>query len=166
MNLRCFPSMKAIYFSMLLGMALISRSCFSPFLFVYACFLAISLICYIMKWLSYPRRLWNMTSTFVSSGFILTFRLHSWCAEPLNFPVIWQWSLTRTSLSVYLLPQMWQWFIASKLASSSLVMISGLLNLVLTTFLQCSTSFNISSRNLYTAFFPLYTLTGFEYLSS
>ena len=34
-------------------------------------------------------------------------RLQSWCAEPLYFPVIWQWSRTLTSFSTYCFPHIW-----------------------------------------------------------
>ena len=81
-NVKLLPSVKAMYLSMLLGIAFIFRSFLSPFLSTYDLSFAILPICYIIKWLSYPLKLWNITGTLILSGFILSLLQHSSCADP------------------------------------------------------------------------------------
>ena len=96
-NKRYFPNMKAMYFSILLGMQFISKSCSFPM---------VPISC-IMKWESYPCRLWNITGILNCFGLILNLRLRSWCADPLYCPLIWHWSQTRMSLLPHFCPQIW-----------------------------------------------------------
>lgn len=66
-NAKFFPSINAIYFSISFGIALIS------ILF----YLAISPIFCMMKWLSYPLKLWKTTGIFIFFISSLSLRLHS-----------------------------------------------------------------------------------------
>ena len=125
-NKRCFPKMKAMYFSILLGMQFISKSCSFPM---------VPISC-IMKWESYPCRLWNITGILNCLGLILNLRLRSWCANPLYCPVIRHWSQTRISLLPHFCPQIWHSAVVSNSCSSSLVIFRGFLNLVLIIFWQ------------------------------
>jgi len=52
----------------------------------------------IMKWESYPLKLWNITGIFMSSK--LKSKLHFTWATPLNFPVRWSWSITFVCVSL------------------------------------------------------------------
>ena len=125
-NKRCFPNMKAMYFSILLGMQFISKSCSFPM---------VPISC-IMKWESYPCRLWKIRVILDCFGFILNLRLRSWCADPLYCPVIWHWSQTRISLLPHFCPQIWHSAAVSNSCSSSLVIFRGFLNSVLIIFWQ------------------------------
>ena len=144
----CLPSMNAMYFSILLGMQFISKLLLFP----------IEPISCIIKWESYPRRIWKMTGILNSFGLILSFRLQFWCADPLYCPVIWQWSRTLISLSlyhVYWCPQIWYTLATLNFCSSTSVICKGLFNLVLIIFWQYCTSERICGINFLVESSPL-----------
>ena len=97
MKVRWLPNMKAIYFSILSGIAFIFICCFSPYLWRND-FRYHWPICYIVKWLSWPLSLWKITGILSISW---KFRLQFWWLDPRYFAVIWQRSPTRISLSTY-----------------------------------------------------------------
>ena len=69
-NTRCLPNMKAMYFSILFGIEFISRSCSFPM---------VPISC-IIKWESYPQRLWKITGSLDFFGLTRNFRVQSWSA--------------------------------------------------------------------------------------
>ena len=145
-NKRCFPNMKAMYFSILLGMQFISKSCSFPM---------VPISC-IMKWESYPCGLWKIRGILNSFGFFLNLRLRSWCADPLYCPVIWHWSQTRISLLPHFCPQIWHsTAVSHTLVPPVLVMFRCFLNLVLIIFWQYCTSKSICCMNLLMESSPL-----------
>ena len=82
---------KAMYFSILFGMTSI--------------FLLNFPISCMIRWLSYPRKLWNITEILYVN---LNDLLHVLWANPLQFPVTWQWSLTGVFSFVYFLLHIWR----------------------------------------------------------
>ena len=82
-KIKCLRKINATYFSMLFGVALVSICLSSPFLFLDVCFLAISPISCLIKWLSYRHRLWRITGILISSTFNLKWlTLQSWSTDP------------------------------------------------------------------------------------
>ena len=77
---------------MFFGITFISFSFSSPFLLFYVCFLAISPISYIMKWLSYHRRLWKTVGTLI----FYAFNLKCW-HNNVDEPIIFSSYVTMTS---------------------------------------------------------------------
>ena len=142
-KIKCLRKINATYFSMLFGVALVSICLSSPFLFLDVCFLAISPISCLIKWLSYRHRLWRITGILISSTFNLKWlTLQSWSTDPFYLPVLWQWSLTLISLCLYDLPQKWHYLAMLNFFSSSNIF-NGLLKCFLVIFLQQSTSSDI-----------------------
>lgn len=119
-NTRCLPNIKAMYFPMLLGILFISRSYSFP----------MKPISCVIKWKSYPRRLWKTTGSLKSLGLTRSLRLQSWWADPLYLPAMWQWSLTRISFSAFVnfWPHIWHSTEALKSCSSSSLITNGFLN--------------------------------------
>ena len=73
-NLSC-AMLKEIYFSALFAMQVMLP--FALWIFFFC----------IMRWLSYPLKLWNTTGIFVLPGLILSLRLQDLCAAPLYSPM-------------------------------------------------------------------------------
>ena len=92
---KCCPNMKAMYFPFFFGITFISSSFSSPFLLFYVCFLAISPISYIMKWLSYHRKLWKTVGTLIFSAF----NLKCW-HNNVDEPIIFIFQLCDNDLSL------------------------------------------------------------------
>ena len=165
-KIKCLRKINATYFSMLFGVALVSICLSSPFLFLDVCFLAISTISCLIKWLSYRHRLWRITGILISSTFNLKWlTLQSWSTDPFYLPVLWQWSLTLISLCLYDLPQTWHYLAMLNFFSSSNIF-NGLLKCFLVIFFTAIYFFWHFSMNIWTEFSFLYILIGLLYLSS